>query len=235
MSRQEETIRQNLQEVRGRIADAAGRSGRLPEEIVLVAITKYADASAARILFEAGCHDLGESRPQELWRKADALRDLPIRWHLVGHLQTNKLRRTLPLVTLIHSVDSSRLLTEIDRLAAELQRRAPVLIEVKISGDESKHGFTMDEGSTALEQSATLEHVQIRGLMGMTSREGDLGSARREFAALREVRDRLRPSVPDRVSLDELSMGMSEDFEVAIAEGATLVRVGSRLFEGIEG
>jgi hypothetical protein len=109
------------------------------------------------------------------------------------------------------------------------------LIEVKIAGDDTKHGFMMEEVATALERCGGLEHVDVRGLMGMTSREGDLENARREFAALRELRDRLRPNAPAGVSLDQLSMGMSEDFEVAIAEGATLVRVGSRLFEGTEG
>lgn len=232
MSSQAETIRQNLQEVRSRIALAARRSGRSPDDVTLVAVTKYADVSVARVLLEAGCRDLAESRPQELWRKAGALSDLSIRWHLVGHLQSNKVRRTVPLVSLIHSVDTPHLLTEINRTGAELQRRVPLLIEVKIAQDSTKHGFASEEVAAALEHCARLDHVEVRGLMGMSSREGDSESARREFSSLRELRDRLRPSLPDRVSLDELSMGMSDDFELAIAEGATLVRIGSRLFQG---
>ncbi len=235
MSRPEETIRLNLQEVRERIADAAVRSGRSPGDITLVAVTKYADSTAARALIAAGCLELAESRPQELWRKADELRDADIHWHLVGHLQTNKLRRTLPLLRLVHSVDSVRLLTEIERMAAELDLSVPILLEVKIARDATKHGFASDDLAPLLEQHGSkLRHVEIRGLMGMASREGDLDSARREFDALRELRDRLKSNLPANVSLDELSMGMSEDFEVAIAEGATLVRVGSRLFQGIE-
>lgn len=233
MSRQEETIRRNLHEVRGRIADAAVRSGRTAAEVTLVAVTKYVDSQAARIVLEADCHDLGESRPQELWRKAQALAEANIHWHLVGHLQTNKVRRTLPLVSLVHSVDSMRLLNEIERAAADIQRRVAVLIEVKIAHDDTKHGFSPHEVASVLQHGSLLEYVSIRGLMGMSSRQGNADSARREFSSLRELRDRLRPNLPDRVSLDELSMGMSEDFELAIAAGATLVRVGSRLFEEV--
>jgi PLP dependent protein len=241
-------LAENLAFVRGRIAAAAKRSGRTAGAITLVAVTKYVNAEVARQLLTAGCPDLGENRPQELWAKAEALKDFAaaspaidktlanansVRWHLVGHLQRNKVPHTLPLVSFIHSVDSLRLLDAIDQAAIGLHRRIPVLLEVNISGDAAKHGFRPDEIEPALPSIAALTGVQIRGLMGMASREGDLAQARREFAALRELRDKLLRVAPPNLELRELSMGMSGDYEVAIEEGATLVRIGSALFDGL--
>ncbi len=223
-------IADNVARVRGRIADAAARSGRTENDITLVAVTKYVSADMVRPLAAAGCLDLGESRPQQLWEKAAALADLPIRWHLVGHLQRNKVRRTLPLVAAIHSVDSPRLLTALDE---ECSRPLPVLLEVNVSGESAKHGFAPETIEPLLAELAGYRNVAVRGLMCMAGLEGGLDAARREFAALRQLRDRLRPNCPPGVALDELSMGMSGDFEVAIEEGATIVRVGSALFEGI--
>ena len=229
----DDRLRENLTAVRGQIADAAVRSGRSSDSVKLIAVTKYVDVFITEALVRAGCHDLGESRPQQLWQKAEALSTSDVHWHLIGHLQSNKARRTLPLISLLHSIDSLKLLNELDRTAAQLQLRVAGLIEVNISQDATKHGFHPDEVAGVLEACAACEHLEIRGLMGMSSREGDLDVAQREFASLRELRDKLRANAPERVSLDELSMGMSGDFEVAILEGATLVRVGSRLFEGL--
>jgi PLP dependent protein len=254
-------IAENVAAVRGRIADAAARSNRTADAVALVAVTKYVSADVARLVFEAGCHDLGESRPQQLWDKADKLAALPIRWHLIGHLQRNKARRTLPLLAMLHSVDSPRLLAAIDEdhsswggsctatpsctaapnrasegAAVQLPPQRvplPILLEVNISGETAKHGFAPDQIESLLAHAADYRHVSIRGLMGMASLEGGLDVARREFAALRELRDRLQPNCPPSVTLDQLSMGMSGDFDVAIEEGATIVRVGSALFEGI--
>ena len=231
----------NLHKVRDQIAAAANRSGRPGDAVKLIAVTKYVSASIARQLAEAGCRDLGESRPQELWSKADLLSESghsaasasPTRWHLIGHLQRNKVERTLPLVSLIHSGDSLRLLEAIDRAASAAQLRMPVLLEVNISGDSTKHGFTPDEVEPALPKIVALSSLEIRGLMTMASREGDLDQARREFSALRQLRDRLARTAPPNIQLTELSMGMSGDFQVAIEEGATIVRVGSALFEGL--
>jgi PLP dependent protein len=223
-------IADNVAQVRGRIADAAARSGRTAGQITLVAVTKYVSADMVRPLAAAGCLDLGESRPQQLWEKAAALADLPIRWHLVGHLQRNKVRRTLPLVSMIHSVDSPRLLAAID---AECSRPLPVLLEVNTSGEAAKHGFPPETIEPFLAELAGYRNVAVRGLMCMASLEGGLDTARRDFAALRELRDRLRTNCPPGVAINELSMGMSGDFEVAIEEGATIVRIGSALFEGV--
>jgi pyridoxal phosphate enzyme (YggS family) len=227
------SIARNVAEVRGRIADAAVAAGRAADQVTLVAITKYVGAAEVRALAEAGCTLVGENRPQELWRKAEACRDLPLRWHMVGHLQRNKVRRTLPLVEMVQSADSPRLVAALDSAAAELSRRLPVLLEVNVSGDAAKHGFQPGEVERFLGELAGYEHVEVRGLMCMAGLEGDLDAARRDFAALRTLRDRLRPNCPPGVRLDELSMGMSGDFEAAIREGATIVRIGSALFEGV--
>lgn len=224
-------IAENVAQVRGRIADAATRSGRTASQVTLVAVAKYVPADMVRPLVAAGCLDLGESRPQQLWDKAAALADLPIRWHLIGHLQRNKVRRTLPLVSMAHSIDSQRLLAAIDE---ESSRPLPVLLEVNISGESAKHGFTPELIEPFLAELAGYRNVAVRGLMCMAGLEGGPDDARREFAALRQLRDRLRPNCPADVTLDELSMGMSGDYEIAIEEGATLVRVGSALFEGVE-
>lgn len=256
------SIAENFRRVRERIARAAESAGRTAEEIKLVGVTKYVGPREAAELVAAGCTDLGESRPQELWEKAAALekgdatlfrparahdeRAIPtkksrvpffIRWHLVGHLQRNKVRRTLPLVTMIHSVDSERLLAAIDEARAETAGgSAPpitVLLEVNTSGEAAKHGLAPDAVEPLLATAARFPHVAIRGLMTMAALEGGPDVAAQNFATLRELRDRLKPNVPHCVRLDELSMGMSGDFEVAIREGATIVRIGSLLWENI--
>ena len=232
-------ISANLASVRDRIAEAARRSGRLSEDVTLVAVTKYAQIEQVLALVDAGVRDLGESRPQELWHKADELDklrvDSEVRWHLVGPLQRNKARRTLPYVSLIHSVESWRLLEAIDRLASERGRPTAVLLEVNTSGEAAKHGFAPEELPPLADRLPTLEQVCVRGLMTIAGFAGGADEARREFARLRELRDEMRARTsgapPGRVAFDELSMGMSGDFEIAIEEGATMVRVGSALFE----
>lgn len=223
----------NLQRVRARIAAAAARAGRAAGDVRLVAVTKYVEPEVARALVELGQCDLGESRPQELWRKAEALADLPqVCWHFIGHLQRNKLARTLPHVALLHSADSLRLLQAVDEFGRQHGRRIAALVEVNISGDASKHGFAPDDLLPLRDEIAQLTHVDVRGLMGMSSLDGSMDDARREFSALRQLRDRLRGQWPENLSWNELSMGMSDDLEAAIEAGATLVRVGSALFEG---
>jgi hypothetical protein len=226
-------IAENLQQVRDRIAAAAKRIGRSPDDVMLVAVTKYVGAAEARALVEAGCHDLGESRPQELWRKAAELAAGSVRWHFIGHLQRNKLARTLPLISWLHSGDSLRLLEAVSAESAELVRSTSALLEVNVSGDATKHGFRPEEIEPLGEKLAALGGVEIRGLMAMAGREGSPDDARREFAQLRELRDRLQSAWGARFELKELSMGMSGDYEVAIEEGATFIRLGSALFEGL--
>jgi len=233
----------NLTSVRRRIAEAALAAGRRPEDVRLVAVTKYVDVPTTARLAALGQLDLGESRPQQLWEKAAALADSAVRWHLIGHLQRNKVRRTLPFVHLLHSGDSRRLLEEVERETGAAGRpMLDVLLEVNVSGEEAKHGFaaddfgrTEDELQRTAEHLAALGHLNIRGLMCMAGLDNDPAAARRDFARLRELRERLQREWAGRFTPAELSMGMSGDFEAAIAEGATIVRVGSALFEGCDG
>jgi pyridoxal phosphate enzyme (YggS family) len=225
----------NVAAVRERIAAACSRAGRDPADVRLVAVTKYVDASLTRLVHEAGCVDLAESRPQAIWAKAAALADVepPIHWHLIGHLQRNKIRRTLPHLALVHSLDSLRLLAALDAEAAARQIRIRALVEINLSRDPGRTGVGADEAEHILTAAGRHRHVEVVGLMGMASvPDGDTTRARREFAWLRELRDRLASLRPDGDGLPELSMGMSGDFEAAILEGSTLVRIGSALFEG---
>jgi hypothetical protein len=227
------TIADNLAAVRERIAAAARRSGRRAEDVQLVAATKYVDPESIRQLIAAGCIDLGESRPQQLWQKSDQLPVPGVRWHLIGHLQRNKIRRTLPIVAIVHSLGSERLLAALDEEARLAGRRVTALLEINMSGEVAKHGLHPDAAQPLLDALAAYPHVEVQGLMTMAPLEGDLDDARRCFARLRELRDRLQTVAPAGAGLRELSMGMSGDFEPAIEEGATIVRIGSALFEGI--
>jgi pyridoxal phosphate enzyme (YggS family) len=228
--------RRNVESVRDRVADACHRAGRSPDEVTVIAVTKYAGPEIARLLHEAGCRDLAESRPQSLWTKAEALADLepPPRWHLVGHLQRNKIRRTLPLLSLLHSLDSLRLLEAIEAEGAAAGHACRVLVEVNLAGDPGRTGATAADAEAIVAAAAGMRYVEVAGLMGMASvPDGDASAARREFGRLRELRDRLVTAAPGGERLRELSMGMSGDFAEAILEGATLVRIGSAFFEGL--
>lgn len=229
-------VAENLDLVRARIAAAAMRSGRSPNTVRLVAVTKYAELATIRAAVEAGCHDLGESRPQQLWQRAAALADLPVRWHLIGHLQRNKTTRTAEVVSLVHSCDSIRLAHALnDSATTRPDKVLPVLIEVNIAEDSAKHGFAPGELLTALPTLAQMQHLEVAGLMAMAGRPDDPVAARADFRRLRQLRDQLRNESDTGLALNELSMGMSGDYEIAIEEGATIVRVGSALFEGAEG
>ena len=225
-------LRDNLEQVQQTVADAAAASGRTADAVRLIGVTKYVDTETTQALLELGCRDLGESRPQQLWTKAEALASFAPRWHMIGHLQRNKTKRTIPLLSLLHSGDSMRLLQAANNDWTGAGR-LPTLIEVNISGDAAKHGFAPAEIEPALRQIAALNRLKIVGLMGMASLDGGRDQAQKDFAALRQLRDKLRDNCPEEISLDELSMGMSHDFDLAIREGATMVRVGSTLFEGI--
>ena len=229
-------IADNVARIRERIARAAESAGRPPESVTMVAVTKYVGADLVRLLAQTGCRHFGESRPQELWQKESELRDLstmdpPIYWHLIGHLQRNKVVRTLPLVHRIHSVDSLRLIEAIEDSAAALEMQVTILLEVNISGDPSKHGWAPDALLREWETWRDHPHLTVSGLMAMAGAVGGRPQAAREFEQLRQLRDQLARNAPPRVSLTELSMGMTGDYDLAIAAGATLVRIGSALFE----
>lgn len=213
----------NLALVQRRIAEACARAGRERSDVTLIAVTKTVSAEVAAHLVDLGIRDLGENRPQELWRKA-ALLPRDVRWHLIGHLQRNKIERTLPLIHRLHSVDSLRLLEALDISDVE------VMLEFNCSGEASKQGFATGDVPAIVEALGKLRRVRVVGLMTMAALEPDPERCRPTFALLRQLREELKQQVSDRHSLTELSMGMSNDFEVAIEEGATAVRLGTVLF-----
>jgi pyridoxal phosphate enzyme (YggS family) len=228
----EDVLQQRLAQVEDRIAGACARAGRKRSAVTLVAVTKTVSVEVAGLLPSLGIGDLGESRPQELWKKANAF--IPaVRWHLVGHLQRNKIERTLPLVHMIHSVDSLRLLLFLENEAMKQERHIPVLLEVNASLEPQKNGFAPEELVGLPAKVEAMHFVQIQGLMTIAALNPDPQTSRRTFAELRDWRDRLKSQFPPPHRLEHLSMGMSNDFEVAIEEGATLIRLGTVLFEGM--
>jgi len=225
-------IAANLEALQRRIEAACERSARSPDTVQLVAVTKYARPEWVSELVNLGLVTLGESRPQQLVERALSFPE-NVRWHLIGHLQRNKVRVTLPAVELIHSVDSLRLARRISQLAGELALRPRVLLEVNVSGEAAKDGFAISQLRDTWSELCQLPHLRIDGLMTMAPAAELSESARPVFRALRLLRDELQEMEPVQ-KLPELSMGMSGDFEVAIEEGATLVRIGSALFQGLE-
>lgn len=216
------SIRSALLRIRAEIATAAERAGRKPSDIGLVAVTKGVGPDRVRQAYEAGLRCLGESRVKEATAKMASLEDLRPEWHLIGHLQTNKVSEALGRFALIHSVDSNRLLTAINERATTAGIRQRLLLQVNVARDEAKQGFAPEELPGALQKAWRLEGVAVEGLMTIAPQDPD--AARRAFRDLRALRDDLAPD------LETLSMGMTGDYEIAVEEGATLVRIGTGLF-----
>ena len=230
-------IQRNLARIQQRIAAACDRAGRVPQAVRLVAVTKYAPLDWVRELVALGQVDLGESRPQQLALRAAQLseRHLPeVCWHLIGHLQRNKAELAVRKAGLIHSVDSFRLLDQLEQEARKQQRQPRVLLEVNVSGEASKDGFNPDDLRAGSLRLAEYSALRIEGLMTMAPQTDDVEASRPVFATLRELRGELTTLSNGRLNIPQLSMGMSGDFEIAIEEGATLIRIGSSLFEGCE-
>ena len=211
----------NLERVRERVARAAERAGRKPEDVLLIGVSKVVEVERIRAAIAAGVAALGENRVQEAKAKIAEL-GRPVPWHLIGHLQTNKVKDALPLFDLIHSLDRLELAQELERRAAAQGRPVDTLVQVNIAGESSKGGFTPDEVGPALEAIAKLSNVRVRGLMVIPPEVERAEESRPWFRRLREM--------ADKHGLRERSMGMSGDFEVAIEEGATMVRVGTAIF-----
>jgi pyridoxal phosphate enzyme (YggS family) len=220
-------IAQNLMRVREQIAHAAAKAGSVADEVALVAITKTHPADKVREAIEAGQTLFGESRVQEARAK---IPELPsnLRWHFVGHLQKNKIRHALPLFELIHGVDSLALAQDMNRIAEEEGMHPRVLLEVNVTGEGSKFGFSSDKLREQMEELLALPRLSILGLMTIPPLAEEAEASRKYFVRLRELRDRLQTDF--RVDLAQLSMGMTQDFSVAVEEGATLVRVGTAIF-----
>lgn len=216
------TIASRLADIRTQVTAAARAAGRDPDSVQLCAVSKTFPPEVVREAMDAGQTLFGENRAQEAMAKIPLLP--PARWHLIGHLQSNKVRKILPLVEMIESVDSVDLAKDISRIACERGLEMNVLLQVNVAGDDAKFGFTVAGVTAALAKLLALPGIAVRGLMTIPPLEGD---PRPHFATLRQLRDRL--ATPEH-PLPELSMGMSGDFRAAIAEGATIVRVGSAIF-----
>lgn len=234
----EKELRENTERVRERIVAAAERVGRDPTEIELVAVTKTVPAYRVHTAWELGLTDFGENRVQEAVEKlplafpeevmVESDRPAP-RWHMIGHLQRNKVKYVIPLFDIIHSVDSVRLAEEIDKRAGYAEKVMPILIEVNVAGEASKYGFAPEAVADAVPQIAELAGLEIQGLMTVAPLAEDPEQVRPHFRRLRRLRDQLADEYPD-VDWHHLSMGMTDDFEIAVEEGATMVRIGRAIF-----
>jgi pyridoxal phosphate enzyme (YggS family) len=230
-------LQSNWQRVSAEVAEACRLAGRESNAVQIVGVSKYVGPELACALAEVGCHTLGENRPQALWEKCEwiaAQANAPtIAWHMIGHLQRNKVKRTLPLIELLHSLDSLRLAQTVsdEAVAAGITVRA--LVDVNVTDDQTKTGILANELEPFLERAIQLPGLELQGLMAMSSLGGDSDTARREFAHVRQLHGQMSQRFGAQLTgWTELSMGMSGDFHEAIAEGATLVRIGSSLWEG---
>jgi len=230
----DEIISRNLGTIREEIRAAAVSARRDPASVRLVAVTKSVSAAAAGILVKLGVRDIGENRVQDALSKAKEIPAKPdLTWHMIGHLQRNKVKKALGLFRWIHSVDSIRLAEEIDKQAAVKRLAVPVFLEVNVSGEETKFGFRPEEIKEALAEMARFRCLEVKGLMTMAPLASSSEASRPFFRALRELKDELNRSRVYPNVLEELSMGMSQDFTVAVEEGATMIRLGTVLFKGL--
>jgi pyridoxal phosphate enzyme (YggS family) len=223
-------LNQRLENIKERIRRVADSCNRDPDSIRLVAVSKTVPAKTVKAAIEAGAKILGENYVQEAREKFDALVHYPVSWHFIGHLQSNKAKYAVRLFDLIHSVDSLKLACALDKEAKKVDKIQPVLIQVNISGEDTKSGISAAEAPGLILEVSRLENLSLKGLMTMPPYFYQPEKVRPYFAALRQLRDRLKDQSIPNVSMDELSMGMTGDFEVAIEEGATLVRIGTAIF-----
>lgn len=223
-------MEKRIQDVNRRVEKAAQESGRSPHSIRLVAVSKTIPAKRVKEALEAGIKLFGENYVQEARAKFNELYAYHPSWHFIGHLQSNKAKYAVRLFDLIHSVDSLKLSMELNKQAKKIDKIQDVLIQVNMSGETSKSGIDPKDAVRLIKEISPLENLSIKGLMTMPPFFNDPDTVRPYFSALRDLRDQLKNESPPNVSLDELSMGMTGDFEVAIAEGATLVRVGTAIF-----
>jgi len=225
-----EVVAANLTTVRGRLEQAARAAGRDPATIRLVAVSKTFPADAVRAAADCGQLDFGENRVQEGLQKIRATADQPLRWHLIGHLQSNKAKKAVESFALIHSIDGVDLLRKVDEAAVALGRTPEVLVQVDMAGEATKFGAPEDSVAAIFEAAESLRAARLVGLMLLPPFAESLEEARPWFRRLRELRDRLAAQGVPAARLRELSMGMSHDFTVAIEEGATMVRIGTAIF-----
>ena len=221
-------IKNRLKSVQERIGAAAKEAGRKKEDITLIAVTKTYEADVINEAIDLGVTDIGENKVQEIVRKYDAVK--PVRWHLIGHLQSNKVKYIIDKVSLIHSVDSLHLLDEIDRQAKKHDIIMDVLIQVNISGEETKFGIKPEETEMFMEYAEKLGNIRVRGLMTILPKDDNPVKNRLHFVNIKQLYLDISSKRYDNIYMDYLSMGMSGDFEQAIMEGSNMVRIGSAIF-----
>jgi len=224
-------MKTRLENVKNRINKAASDCGRDPETIQLVAVSKTIPQKRVKEAIDAGVTILGENYVQEAKEKFNALSSFPVSWHMIGHIQTNKAKYAVRLFDLIQTVDSLKLARELDKQAKKIDKIQQILIQVNIGDDPAKSGTTAEETRILIQEISRLENLSIRGLMTMPPFFNSPEKVRPFFSALRDLCDRIRDAGISNVSMDELSMGMTGDFEAAIEEGATMVRIGTAIFE----
>ncbi len=226
-----EDFRRNLATVNGRIADAARRAGRDPATVRLLPVSKTVEEARIRLAYEAGCRYLGENKLQEVSRKWEAMADLTdLRWSVIGHLQTNKAKLVARYAAEFQALDSLRVAEALDRRLQAEGRQLDVFVQVNTSGEASKYGLQPDETAAFLRELPAFSGLRVRGLMTLALFSAEAARVRECFVLLRTLREQLRQDAPAGISLDDLSMGMSGDYEIAIEEGATVVRVGQAIF-----
>lgn len=224
-------FRQNLAAVQARIAAACARAGRDVGSVRLLPVSKTKPESSLRLAHAAGCHMLGENKVQEAWGKWESMQDLvDLRWSVIGHLQTNKAKLVARFASEFQALDSLRLAEALDRRLQAEGRSLDVFVQVNTSGEASKYGLAPEEVEAFLQALPAMSSLRVRGLMTLALFSSDAARVRQCFVRLRQLRERLQQTAPAGISLQQLSMGMSGDFEIAIEEGATVVRVGQAIF-----
>ncbi|MEK6596225.1 MAG: YggS family pyridoxal phosphate-dependent enzyme [Pseudomonadota bacterium] len=223
-------IKTNLATVKQRIADTCKRIGRDPSSVRLLPVTKTVPAERLRIAFAAGCHEMGENKIQEAREKSEALRDLNIKWSIIGHLQTNKAKYLARFANEFQALDSLKVAEELDKRLQSEGRAIDVYVQVNSSGEASKFGLAPEDVRAFVSQLPNYSSLRIKGLMTLAIFSTDHDRVRQCFIKMREIQNMLRQEAPIGLSFDELSMGMSGDYELAIEEGATVVRVGQAIF-----
>lgn len=222
-------IRENSERIRARVREAAIRSGRRPEEVRIIAVSKTVAPERIKTAFDLGLTDFGENRVQELCEKTDIL-NIGCNWHLIGHLQTNKVKYIIDRVSMIHSLDSLELAQEIQKRAQKADRRMDVLVQVNVAGEESKFGIRPEETLGFVRGLSRMGNIKVKGLMTIAPLAENPEEIRWVFANLRKLLIDIGKENIDNIDMDYLSMGMSNDFEIAIEEGSNMVRIGTALF-----
>ncbi|OAM26238.1 MULTISPECIES: YggS family pyridoxal phosphate-dependent enzyme [Eikenella] len=225
-----EELAANFAEIENRIRAACCRAGRPEESVRLLPVTKTVDERRLRMAYGLGYRHFGENKVQEAWGKAGMMADLPIEWSVIGHLQTNKIKYVARFATEFQALDSLRVAEQLNNRLMQEGRELDVLVQVNTSGEESKYGLAPQEVVPFVRQLVPFNQLKIKGLMTLALLSSERSKVRDCFVLLRTLRDKLRRNLPAGMSMDELSMGMSGDFEIAIEEGATIVRVGQAIF-----